>query len=150
LTPISPGRTLQLTKPSARRSEPTRGPRIRIGTNGIVADVLIDTDLFVDHLRGSNELKPGRDRVHYSVITRAELFAGTSATDLVTTLLAPFREILVDRFIAERAGRVRRDAGIRLPDALIAATALEHGLIMKTRNRRDFDRVPGLRVRSPR
>ena len=114
-----------------------------------MADVLIDTDLFVDHLRGSNELKPGRDRVHYSVITRAELSAGTSAT-LVTTLLAPFREILVDRFIAERAGRVRRDAGIRLPDALIAATALEHGLIMKTRNRRDFDRVPGLRVRSPR
>jgi prevent-host-death family protein len=44
----------------------------------------------------------------------------------VSTLLAPFREIPVDRTVAERAGRIRRESGIRLPDALIAATAIEH------------------------
>lgn len=36
----------------------------------LVADVLIDTDVFVDHLRGAAELRPGRHRIHYSVITR--------------------------------------------------------------------------------
>jgi toxin FitB len=113
-----------------------------------VADVLVDTDVFVDHLRGAVELEPRRHRVHYSVITRAELFAGNSGTELFARLLAPFREIPVDRAVAERAGRVRREAGIRLPDALVAATALEHGLDVATRNVRDFQRVRGLRLRS--
>jgi predicted nucleic acid-binding protein len=113
-----------------------------------VADVLIDTDVFVDHLRGSAEIKPGRHRVHYSVITRAELFAGSTATDLVTQLLAPLRELSIDRAVSERAGRIKRESGIRLPDALIAATALEHGLTVSTRNRRAFERVRGLRLRS--
>jgi len=45
-----------------------------------VAELLVDTDVFIDHLRGAAELKAGRNRLHYSVITRAELFAGNSAT----------------------------------------------------------------------
>ena len=89
-----------------------------------MADVLVDTDVFIDHLRGAVELKPGRNRLHYSVVTRAELFAGNSATDLVSQLLAPFRELAVDRPVAERAGRVVREFQLRMPDALIAATAL--------------------------
>ena len=115
-----------------------------------MADLLVDTDVFIDHLRGAAELRVGGHRVHYSVITRAELVAGTSATDNITTLLSPFREIAVDRPVAERAGRVRREAGIRLPDALIAATALEHRLSLVTRNRADFDKVRGLRLRTLR
>lgn len=113
-----------------------------------MADVLVDTDVFIDHLRGAAELKPRRHRVHYSVITRAELFAGNSASDLFGQLLAPFREVAIDRSIAERAGRVRRETGIRLPDALIAATALERGLDLATRNARDFEHVRGVRLRS--
>jgi len=113
-----------------------------------VSDVLIDTDIFVDHLRGAVELRPGRHRLHYSVVTRAELFAGSSASDLVAQLLAPFREIVVDRAVAERAGRVRRETVIRLPDALIAATALEHKLQVATRNVRHFEGVRGLKTRA--
>jgi len=115
-----------------------------------VADLLVDTDLFVDHLRGAAELRPGSHRLHYSVVTRAELFAGSSATDMVSRLLAPFRELAVDRTVAERAGRIRREVGTRLPDALIAATALEHRLMLATRNRHDFERIRGLRLRALR
>jgi hypothetical protein len=49
--------------------------------------------------------------------------------------------------VAERAGRIRRESGIRLPDALIAATAIEHRLALATRNRSDFDPVRSLRLR---
>lgn len=114
-----------------------------------MADVLVDTDVFIDHLRGAVELKPGRNRLHYSVVTRAELFAGNSATDLVSQLLAPFREITVDRSVAERAGRAVGEFQLRMPDALIAATALENRLALMTRNRKDFDNVRGLRIRTP-
>ena len=119
-------------------------------TPGVVADLLVDTDVFIDHLRGAAELKPGNHRLHYSVITRAELFAGSTASALTTQLLAPFREVAVDRAIAERAGRVAREFRLRLPDALIAATALERELQLSTRNAMDFEKVRGLRVRAPR
>jgi predicted nucleic acid-binding protein len=112
-----------------------------------VANVLVDTDIFLDHLRGAQQLVPGRHRLAYSVVTRAELFTGTTATDAVSQLLAPFRELSVDRAVAERAGRIRRDTGARLPDALIAATALEHGMNLATRNDSDFKAVSGLRIR---
>jgi predicted nucleic acid-binding protein len=119
-------------------------------TPGVVADLLVDTDVFVDHLRGAAELRPGRNRLHYSVVTRAELFAGNTATALTTQLLAPFREVPIDRAVAERAGRVAREFGLRLPDALIAATALERHLQLSTRNTKDFENVRGLRIRSLR
>lgn len=113
-------------------------------------DVLVDTDLFIDHLRGAAELQPGKHRLHYSVITRAELFAGSSATARVAQLLAPFRELVVDRDVAERAGRIKRENRLRMPDALIAATALEKDLALATRNRKDFAQVAGLRLRNLR
>jgi toxin FitB len=113
---------------------------------------LVDTDVFVDHLRGARKLDPGtRSRVFYSVITRCELLAGAKADDeSVSILLAPFAEIPVDRAIAERAGRLRRHVAIRTPDALLAATALEHRLAIVTRNPKHFAPVPGLKLRVPR
>lgn len=80
-----------------------------------VAGVLVDTDVFVDHLRGARRLELDRDVLHYSVITRAELMSGTSATDAIHRFLAPFREHLVDRGVAERAARIRRESGLRRP-----------------------------------
>jgi toxin FitB len=116
-----------------------------------VADLLVDTDVFVEHLRGAHELRRGDDSLSYSVITRAELFAGRATDEnRVELLLAPFREHSVDREIAEAAGRLRRDSDLLLPDALIAATALGHGLALVTRNRPRFTAVNGLDVRDPR
>jgi predicted nucleic acid-binding protein len=121
---------------------------LHLATSGSVSDLLVDTGVFIDHLRGEAALVPGRHRLHYSVATRAELFAGKTATNLSSQLLAPFRELAVDRAIAERAGRVVREFGVRLPDALIAATALEHELGLVTRNRKHFDSIRGLRLRT--
>ena len=110
-----------------------------------MADLLLDTDIFIDHLRGAKRLEPLHHRIHYSVITRAELFAGGGRNySPVRLLLEPFQELGIDRAIAERAGRIRRESRIRLPDALIAATAIGQSLDLISRNRRDFGRVKDL------
>lgn len=113
-----------------------------------VSGLLVDTDVFIDHLRGVRELTAERHRLHYSVITRCELLSGVVGSALVQQLLEPFRELPVDRDVAERAGRIRRDTGIATPDALIAATAIQHDLILVTRNRGHFEPVKRLRIRN--
>lgn len=113
--------------------------------------LLVDTDVFVDHLRGVRriaDVAPPTSAV--SVVTRAELLAGAATEhDAVRGLLAPLTELPVTAAIAERAGQVRRASGVALPDALIAATALEHGLAVLTRNAKHFAPVHGLRVVAP-
>jgi toxin FitB len=118
-----------------------------------VADLLVDTDVCIDHLAGRSRLSGRRTRLGYSVITRAELRAGANSAveaEQIRRLLGAMTEYPVDRQIAEEAGRIRQEVGIRLPDALIAATALVNGLTVDTRNLSDFRRVPGLRLRGRR
>lgn len=115
-----------------------------------MASLLVDTDVFIDHLRGAKRLVPGPHRIHYSVITRCELFAGTRGDEaVIRALLEPFAELSLGPAIAERAGRIRRDLGVRIADALIGATALEHRLSLVTRNARDYQRIPSLKLRPP-
>ena len=113
-----------------------------------MAEELVDTDVVIDHLKGVDRLPRRRAKLSYSIVTRAELFAGPEhQVPVVRRLLGSLDEIQVDRRIAERSGEIRRELGLRLPDALIAATALVHELPLRTRNRDDFRRVPGLRLR---
>jgi predicted nucleic acid-binding protein len=115
-----------------------------------MADVLVDSDGFIDHLRGARSLPGGLHRLHYSVITRCELFSGRAAEEgRVNQLLEPLIETSISRAVAEAAGRLRREFGLRTPDALIAATALENRLVLWTRNVRDFARVRNLDIRQP-
>jgi len=109
------------------------------------AELLVDTDIFIDHLRGHRGLPGGP--VAYSIVTRAELFAGEREDDdNVRLLLAPHEELDADRLVAEVAGQVRRRTGLAIADGLIAGTALVHGVPLLTRNVRHFQRVDGLRL----
>jgi toxin FitB len=112
--------------------------------------ILVDSDVLVDHLRGLCRFVPGDDELHVSSITRAELFAAQRGDERrVGRLLGALVELPVDRAVAERGGRIQRAFGARLPNALVAATAIEHGLALLTRNTRDFEMIKGLRLRQP-
>jgi predicted nucleic acid-binding protein len=113
-----------------------------------VSQVLLDTDVLIDHLRGHHHLKI--DSMVISVITRTELYAGEQREERpVETLLARLGELDVNATIARRAGQLQRESDLKIADALIAATALEHELSLMTRNVRHFARVPGLDLRVP-
>lgn len=112
------------------------------------AEILVDTDVLVDQLRGRRRLPTDRP-LAVSVVSRCELFAGRDEQGRLRRLLAAMTEVSIDPVIAELAGLTRRATGIATPDALIAATALRLGVPLMTRNRRDFDRVVGLRVVAP-
>jgi toxin FitB len=115
-----------------------------------VARILVDSDVLVDHLRGHRQFSRGQDDLHVSAVTRAELFAGRGTEERrIRRLLEPMTDLAVDTAIAERGGRLRRTSSLRLPDALIAATALEHRLTLVTRNVSDFVPVKGLKLRTP-
>jgi predicted nucleic acid-binding protein len=113
-----------------------------------VNKILFDTDVLIDHLRGSRQLIV--DDAAISVVTRTELFAGDERQELaVEALLEDCEEVDIDPQIARRAGRVKRQTDLQIADALIAATALERGIPLMTRNVRHFERVPGLDLRAP-
>ncbi len=61
--------------------------------------------------------------------------------------LAQFTIIEVDAAVAERAVELRRTHRLRLPVLLIWASAQVHGLILVSRNTRDFPpKEPGIHV----
>jgi predicted nucleic acid-binding protein len=113
------------------------------------AELLVDTDVLIDHLRGERRLRSDGRALAVSVVSRCELFAGQDEPARLRRLLWPMIEIPIDPAIAELAGITRRGTGIATPDALIAATALTHRIPLMTRNRRHFDRVDELHVVAP-
>ena len=83
-----------------------------------------------------------------SAIVRAEVLAwpGHTVTSLTAALalLEACQLIVVNAGIADEGARIRREFGLKLPDALIAATARLQQAALVTANARDFRRVPGL------
>lgn len=113
------------------------------------AELLVDTDVLVDHLRGTRRLSACVQPLAVSVVSRCELFAGHDEPGRLRRLLSSMIELPVDPATAELAGLTRRRTGISTPDALIAATALLHRIPLMTRNRRHFERVDGLEIAAP-
>ena len=116
--------------------------------NGIAATarVLLDTDVLIDHLAKRHPISREHDGA-YSSIARAELYSHSSADEaVIDRLLNEFEEIPVDRHIAEEAGRIRRTTRIKLPYAIVAASAILSKRSLLTRNVRDFRRVDRLRL----
>ena len=120
---------------------------------------LADTDVLIDFLRGSGEaeriaIELGGGGLCTTAITAFELWAGSSTPQQLATVEALLNGLTVlplDISCARRAGQIRRDlerAGrpIGMADSLIAGIAVEHDAILITRNRKHYERVPGLRL----
>ncbi len=122
--------------------------------------ILLDTNIIVDYLRNYGPaVKFFRaiskdEEILFSAITESELLTGSANNDNVARekllhFLNNMTKVSLNNPVAMFAGDIRRENGLSLPDAIIAATALAHNAELMTRNVKDFRNVPELRVRSP-
>lgn len=104
---------------------------------------LFDTNILVDYLnavpKARIELQRYTEKA-VSIITWMEVMVGVAGDVEAATrsFLGTFDVIALDGEIAERAVSLRRDHHIKLPDAIIWATAQTHAMLLVTRNTKDF------------
>ena len=92
------------------------------------------------------------DRLATTAVTRFELLVGARSDAQRASVLAPVEGVatlLPNAASADQAAAVRRrldgeGVAIGMADALIAGITLQRRGILLTRNRRHFERVPGL------
>jgi len=113
---------------------------------------LFDTNILIDFLQGRPEAKTELalyDEPAISVIAWMEVMVGATDETAPGTrvFLGRFEVIGVDDAVAELAVELRRRHRIKLPDAIIWASARRHGRLLVTRNTRDFPADdPGVRA----
>ncbi len=89
----------------------------------------------------------------FSSISRLEVlgFPNMTVTEesALLAILAQFNEIPVSSHVIDRAIQLRRQVKLKVPDAIIAATALVQNAALITRNTADFKHVSVLTVLDP-
>ncbi|KJH70570.1 type II toxin-antitoxin system VapC family toxin [Aliterella atlantica] len=77
---------------------------------------------------------------------RAKKVESTIASFLASVIILPFSSVEAEKAAQIRAALKSQGQPIGAYDVLIAATALEHNLLMITANQREFERVLGLQT----
>ncbi len=122
--------------------------------------VLINSDVFIDALRGSDEAKQvlkvlaEEKNAFYSCLTIAEILSSKLCDDYRTRdatmkIFSVFEKVNVDDILAQKAAYFRRKYSLPLPDAIIAGTAHHLKEELFTSNTRDFSKIGEIKVRNP-
>jgi len=115
-------------------------------------NVLFDTNILIDYLSGIPQARLELERYSnraISVITWMEVMAGATSADepQIRAFLLTFTLLPLTPEVAEQAVNLRRERKIKLPDAIIQATAQIEDRLLITRKTRDFpSRDPDIRV----
>ncbi|HFD15248.1 MAG TPA: type II toxin-antitoxin system VapC family toxin [Rhodospirillales bacterium] len=106
--------------------------------------LLLDTNILIDYLNGVAAAQPiveGEADTAISLVTWMEVLVGARTEReevLLRSFLSGFRILAVDEVVADVAVGLRRRYRLRLPDAIVWASARAHGLRLLTRDERDF------------
>ena len=126
----------------------------------LLSGCIIDTNILIYHLAGvvtdqaevtlANALESGS---YISIITRIELLGwrkhSPDSLKAAEALLHSVLEIPLHEEIIQLCIHFRQNYPIKLPDAIIAATARHAKVPLMTRNMADFERVPELKMVDP-
>jgi len=121
---------------------------------------LIDTNVAIEYIGETipeivlNKLDDIFDEQFYiSVINKIELLG---FSEITTNEELKFSELInaaiviaLNENVVNRTIQIRKKYRTKLPDAIIAATAIENQLTIITRNTKDFDKIEGVEILSP-
>ena len=106
---------------------------------------LVDTNIIIYYLEGEQAaisfLRTHRGKLAISSITWMETLSHPFSSDeeqVVRAFLQEFRRIEISSSVMELSVEIRRMKKMKLPDAIIAASAVHHDLMLVTRNIKDF------------
>lgn len=120
-------------------------------------EAVIDTSVLIDYLRKADEgclfLRIENSvKMHISLITVAELYSGRSAQKsdkikkMIEEMLEGMEIVIPTVDLAKKSGYLREKYQLSLPDALIAALALDLNIPLATLDIRDFKQIKGLKL----
>ena len=124
-------------------------------------DGVIDSNILIDAMNGIVDAvafleEQQTAELQISIVSAMELIAGCRNKIEMTELQRFFQKctfLPVTATISQVAFQLMESFylshGLTLPDALIAATAIEHDLTLYTRNTRHFRMVPQLEISQP-
>ena len=103
---------------------------------------VFDTNILIDYLIGNLLAKKEIEQYHspqISIITKMEILVGvTDNEEIIKEFLNGFNIIPLNDEIAEIAVNIRKENKIKIPDAIIWATAKYTDSLLITRNTKDF------------
>jgi predicted nucleic acid-binding protein len=130
------------------------------GMTTVTQGCVFDSNILIYHM--NDQLDPEAHQavldlfdgpVYVSVISRIEVLAWRGHSDesreLADALMRNFIEIGLNDTIVRKTIDIRRFQRVKLPDAIIAASAVSLDLPLVTRNITDFGRVEDLRLINP-
>lgn len=120
---------------------------------------LIDTNIAIDYL-GKKIAPLGMNFMHtvidnipcVSVVTKIEVLGYNAPQEhyrLLTNFMDDATVIELNNLVVNESIEIRKKYKTKLPDAIIAATAIVYDLTLITRNTKDFDTIQGLKVLDP-
>ncbi len=113
---------------------------------------LLDTNILIDYLNGIDAAREEICRYEkplISTITWMEVMVGVNDDEhqAIRSFLARFTQVNIDAEVAEIAVSIRRRFKMRLPDAIIWASAKRENALLVSRNTKDFPvDSPGVRA----
>lgn len=120
---------------------------------------LFDTNVLIDFLNGEAIVRDPVNQAlkiqtaYYSPITWIELLSYPQLTPSEAQTIREFLRHLhiveLSETILDRTATIRQSTRVKLPDALIAACAIESQCTLVTRNVKDFQRITLLNIENP-
>jgi len=117
---------------------------------------LIDTNVIIDFSEGrfgrlqmEHIEKVLNNTPNISVINKMELLGFSNVPQTLVEFIAFTRILPIDDAVVEKTIFIRKQRRIKLPDAIIGATALVHDLTLLTSNVADFGNLPDLQICHP-
>jgi predicted nucleic acid-binding protein len=122
--------------------------------------MVIDTNIFIEHLRAKDKSSttlqkiPEIGEIYISVITIFELFLGAinpGKVSDITILTSGLKTLDLTDDIARLSAEIhlhlkRNNQIIDYRDIFIASSCIYHNLPLLTHNKRDFSRIPNLKL----